>query len=77
MTASKRGPVRRRRAASKEVRIIERAAKAVRGRVERTANGHLKVFGPLGMTIVGSRLNNARAWSNAARDLRVHAGVVV
>lgn len=59
-----------RQASTKETRLVERAARAVNGRVEYTADGHLRVYGPLGVTTIGSKLNERRTWLNSLASLR-------
>jgi hypothetical protein len=57
-------------APTKESRLVERSVRAVGGRIEYTADGHLKVFGPHGITTIGSKLAERRTWLNSLSRLR-------
>lgn len=52
-------------------REIEQATRAVGGRIETTNNGHLKVYGPGGMTTIASKMGTRqRTWPNTVARLR-------
>jgi hypothetical protein len=53
---------------SKEAKEIVAAVQRAGGQVERTASGHLKVFGPAGSAVVASAPNTGRAGGRAVHN---------
>lgn len=72
MATNRRGSTGRGR--SKEARDIERAVIRAGGTVERTAQGHLKITGPLGIAIVASD-PGSNAMRTTLRTIERRAGL--
>lgn len=68
---------KKRRYRGKEAREIADEVQAAGGSVEILANGHLRVTGPGGSAVIGSKLNTPGAHDTVRNKLARYAGISI
>lgn len=68
---------KKRRYRTKEARELADEVTAAGGTVEINGEGHLRVTGPLGTAVVGSKLSGPTAHDTARNKLARYAGITV